>query len=203
METLVTNDLKSTTRAIAQHFNRRHADILRAVDNFKNDSGDEDFNQRNFALVEYLDSKGENRKTYSLTEEAALILVGRMTGKGAAKAQVKIAQAFVAMKRVIKSQRVHNEQQLRLQLESVQDKAAALETILADKANTLAKLLNIAPSKSRPYFEKLEALGLVNALPKVINGFVYKPTSQGLEYIQHVDKNGIIHWKPEVLDLLK
>ena len=57
METLVTNDLKSTTRAIAQHFNRRHADILRAVDNFKNDSGDEDFNQRNFASVKFFVSE--------------------------------------------------------------------------------------------------------------------------------------------------
>ena len=203
METLVDKDLKSNTRAIAQHFNRRHADVLRATENFKNDSDDEDFNERNFASVEYLDVKGESRKMYSLTEEAALILVGRMTGKDAAKSQVKLAQAFVAMKRAIKTQRQYDDKQLRLQLESVQEKADALETILADRANTLAKLLNIAPSKSRPYFEKLEVLGLVNALPKVINGFVYKPTDRGLEYIQHVDKNGIIHWKPEVLALLK
>lgn len=202
MESLVNHDLKSTTRAIAQHFNRRHADILRSVGAFANDSDDEEFNRRNFALVEYLDVKGEKRKMYELTEEGALILVGRMTGKDAAKVQVKLARAFTAMKRHIKDQRVQLETQLRAPLVDAREKVQAYEDSMETRADTLAKLLGIAPSKSRPQFEKLEALGIVESIPKVIHGFAYKPTPAGMQYVAHIDKNGIIHWEPEVLELL-
>lgn len=202
MEQLVSLDLKSTTRAIAHRFNRRHSDVLRSVETFRRDSDDEEFNQRNFASVEYLDNKGENRKMYELTEEAALILVGRMTGKDAAKIQVELARAFTAMKRHIKDQRLVVDKQLQSQLADARNKVNAYEDLLVNKANTLAKLLGIAPSKSRPYFEKLEQLGLVEATPKVIHGFAYKPTSAGMAYVNHVDKNGIIHWKADVIKLL-
>ena len=203
METLVTKDLKTTTHAIARYFNRRHANVLRSVKSILEDSQCVNFNQLNFESISYTDAMNRQQEMYSLTEEAALILVGRMTGKDALAAQIKIAQAFVEMKRVIKNQRLHNDQQLRLQLEAVQEKANTLETILEAKANTLAKLLNIAPSKTRKYFQRLVDAGIVTANTKEIHGFCYKPTAVGLDHVQHVDKNGIIHWKESILEFLK
>lgn len=202
MDALVTSDMKSTTRAIAQHFNRRHDNILRSVEAIRSDDVGSEFGLLNFEEIKYLDSQGREQKMYELTEEAALILVGRMTGKDALAVQVKLAQAFTAMKRHIKDQRLTVDKQLQLQLADARDKVNAYENMLVNKANTLAKLLGIAPSKSRPHFEKLEQLGLVESMPKVIHGFAYKPTKLGMEYVNHIDKNGIIHWKEDVVRLL-
>ena len=183
--------------------------MLRAIDNLVADLGGkaDQFCSRNFALCEGINDLPNNplpqkAKWYEMTEEAALVIVGRMTGSTAAKAQVKLAQAFVDMKRVIKNQRLADDRQLRLQLEAVQDKANTLEQILESKANTLAKLLNIAPSKTRPYFQQLVEAGLVTEHTKEIHGFTYKPTDKGLDFVQHVDKNGIIHWKDEAKQFL-
>lgn len=202
MNTLISPDLKTTSRSIATHFNKRHADMLRAIENFTSDSDDEEFNQRNIALVEYLDAKGELRKSYALTEEAALIIVGRMTGKHAAHTQVGLAKAFAAMKRAIKSNRLKADAENLKQLEDARASVQVYEDLLASKANTLAKLLGIAPSKTRPFFCKLVENGILEEQEKVIHGFNYKPTPKGLEYVNHIDKNGIVHWKPEVLSLL-
>ena len=207
MNTLVTSDLKTTSRAIAAHFNKRHADMLRMIENFMSDADDQDFNQRNFSLCEGINDLANNPlpqryKHYELTEEAALIIVGRMTGKHAAARQIALAQAFVAMKRMIKDQRLKADTDIRKQLEDTRATLQVYENLLESKANTLAKLLNIAPSKTRPYFQQLVDAGVLEQQEKVIHGFAYKPTTKGLDLVNHVDKNGIIHWKPEVLQLL-
>ena len=75
MDILISQDLKVTSRAFAAHFNKRHGNVMRAIATFLDDSSDEDFNRLNIELVEYLDAKGEMRKSYALTEEAALIIV--------------------------------------------------------------------------------------------------------------------------------
>ena len=180
----------------------------RAVDNLVADLGGEDdqfciLNFEDDVFTEVFPNCSEQRRSYILSEAAALMVTGRMTGKDAARKQKLIAQAFVEMKRVIKNQRLHDDRQLRLQLEAVQEKANTLETILEAKANTLAKLLNIAPSKTREHFQRLVDAGVVTAHTKEIHGFYYKPTDKGLDYVQHVDKNGIIHWKESVLEFLK
>ena len=119
-----------------------------------------------------------------------------------ADAQVGLAKAFVAMKRTIKDQRLKADAETRQLLAEAREKVQVYEEILEAKANTLAKLLNIAPSKTRPYFLKLVEAGVLEQQEKLIHGFAYRPTAKGLEYVNHTDKNGIIHWKPEVLELL-
>ena len=203
MDSLISPDLKVTSRGIAAHFNKRHSDLLRMIENFKRDGGDEDFNQRNIALVEYLDAKGELRKSYTMTEEAALIIVGRMTGPAAAAVQIGLAKAFTAMKRTIKDHRLKADAETKQLLADARATVQAYENLLESKAATLAKLLNIAPSKTRPYFSKLVELGVLEEQEKLIRGFAYRPTPAGEAYISHTCQNGIIHWKPEVLSLLR
>ena len=130
------------------------------------------------------------------------MLTGRLTGAAAARKQKLVAQAFVAMKRMIKDQRLKADADVRKQLEDTRATLQVYENLLESKANTLAKLLNIAPSKTRPYFQQLVDAGVLEQQEKVIHGFAYKPTATGLDLVNHVDKNGIIHWKPEVLQLL-
>lgn len=53
-----------SSRQIALAFGRAHRDVLKSI---KNLECSEKFNERNFALVEYLDAKGEKRPEYFLS----------------------------------------------------------------------------------------------------------------------------------------
>ncbi|MDT2306841.1 Rha family transcriptional regulator, partial [Paenibacillus larvae] len=44
---------------VAEVFGKRHADVLRSIHNLE---CSDDFNERNFASVDYLDGKGESRR---------------------------------------------------------------------------------------------------------------------------------------------
>lgn len=84
MELVKLVDGKSCTssRLIAQHFNKEHKDVLRAI---KNLDCSADFNRRNFALVDYVDGKGEKRPEYVITRDGFTFLAVGFTGKEAAK----------------------------------------------------------------------------------------------------------------------
>ena len=61
----------TTSLIVAEIFGKRHADVLRDIrarTEYEN-SEVQKFNQRNFALVEYLDAKGESRPMYRLTHD--------------------------------------------------------------------------------------------------------------------------------------
>ena len=61
----------TTSLIVAEIFGKRHADVLRDIrarTEYEN-SEVQKFNQRNFALVEYLDAKGEARPMYRLTHD--------------------------------------------------------------------------------------------------------------------------------------
>jgi Rha family phage regulatory protein len=51
----------TTSILVAEKFERNHRDILRAI---KKLDCSQEFNERNFALVEYVDAKGEKRPMY-------------------------------------------------------------------------------------------------------------------------------------------
>lgn len=72
----------ANSRHVAEVFGRLHKDVLRAVDNL--DCSDE-LNGRNFALVEYLDAKGETRRAYDMTKDGFTFLVMGFTGSTAAR----------------------------------------------------------------------------------------------------------------------
>ena len=96
---LVTQELKTTSRIIAEAFGKHHKDVLRAVRNLECSA---DFNERNFALVEYLDAKGETRTEYGVTRDGFTFLAMGFTGKEAASWKEKFIAAFNAMESKIK-----------------------------------------------------------------------------------------------------
>lgn len=51
----------TTSLIVAQAFEKEHKDVLRAISNLE---CSEEFNERNFAPVEYKDAKGEMRPAY-------------------------------------------------------------------------------------------------------------------------------------------
>lgn len=91
----------TTSLKVAEYFEKRHNDVLRAIETAKS-------NLRNFAHVEkaitpstYVDAKGETRPMYLLNRDGFSFVVMRFTGAKAAEWQWKFIQAFNVMERKI------------------------------------------------------------------------------------------------------
>src|SRR5690606_28075261 len=81
----------TSSLVVADVFNKRHSDVLRSINEL--DSSKE-FNERNFALVEYRDLKGEKRPSYQITRDGFVFLAMGYTGKTAARFKEQYINAF-------------------------------------------------------------------------------------------------------------
>ncbi|EAY3716442.1 transcriptional regulator [Salmonella enterica] len=71
----------TTSVAVAEYFRKMHKGVLKKIDNI---DCSVEFNERNFAPVEYIDAKGEKRPAYQITKNGFVFLVMGFTGKRAA-----------------------------------------------------------------------------------------------------------------------
>lgn len=91
------NDRPATTSLkIAGCFGKRHCDVMRDIQNLI-ENCPSDFNERNFALVEYKDAKGEMRPMYTVYFDGFILLVMGYTGKKALQVKLAYIEAFNAM----------------------------------------------------------------------------------------------------------
>lgn len=98
---LVTNEngkAMTTSLKIAEVFGKEHKDVLRKI---KNEI--ESFNERNFTLVDYIDSKGESRPMYLLDRDFATYIIMGFSGGKAKEFKLKYIQAFNEMEEFIKN----------------------------------------------------------------------------------------------------
>lgn len=105
----------------AHDFGIRHFDVLKKIRSFK---CSEDFNQRNFSLVEYVDQKGQKRPMYKITQQGFTFLISRTKGRINDEYVEMYIRAFEEMAQQID----HEEQSLYTQLNK-----ATLEYMLADQ----------------------------------------------------------------------
>lgn len=204
----VDDNMTTTSVKLAEHYERRHDNVLQQIDTYISNLGGEAAEfvalsfQETFQVVEMPNGAKRSDRMYVLNEEAALIIAGRMHGKRAALRQIMVAKAFTAMKRTIKHQQLQIDTANRKLLADAREQIKAIEDAENSKANTLAKLFNISPSKTRSLFQQLEVLGLVTSKEKTIHGFAYSPTSAGMQFVDHIDYKNTIHWKPEITSVL-
>lgn len=71
---------KVSSLHVAQVFDKRHADVLRAIENLE---CSDEFTQRNFALSEYTDPTGRKLPQYLMTRDGFTILAMGFNGKEA------------------------------------------------------------------------------------------------------------------------
>lgn len=90
----------TTSRKVAEIFGKQHKDVLRAIE-LKMADSPKDFNERNFALVKYKDSKGEKRPEYLLTKDGFIFVAMGFTGKAAFKFQIQYIETFNEMEAII------------------------------------------------------------------------------------------------------
>ena len=81
---------------IAEHFGKRHVDVMRAINNSITQVPEE-FAQRNFAFSDYRDSTGRTLPKCDLTHDGFSFVVMGFTGKEAAKWKVVYITAFREM----------------------------------------------------------------------------------------------------------
>lgn len=86
----------TTSLDIAETFGKRHSDVLR---NIRELDCSEQFNERNFALVNYTDIKGEKRPMYYVTRDGFTFLVMGYTGEKAARFKEAYIKQFNAMEK--------------------------------------------------------------------------------------------------------
>lgn len=84
-----------SSRDVAFNYGKRHADVLRDIRNIIEMIPQ--VNERHFSLVNYSDSKGEERPMYLLDRQGFSILVMGFTGKKAKQFTYKYTNAFEEM----------------------------------------------------------------------------------------------------------
>lgn len=80
---------------VAETFGKRHADVMRDIRNL---DCSEEFNQRNFAQIDYTDANGRTYPKYIITQDGFTFLVMGYTGKEAARFKEMYIDEFNRMR---------------------------------------------------------------------------------------------------------
>ena len=91
---IIDGQITTTSNQVAEHFGKRHADVIRAIRKL---DAPADFTERNFALSEFTDSTGRVLPAYRLTRDGFTLLAMGFTGKEAMQWKVAYLNAFNQM----------------------------------------------------------------------------------------------------------
>jgi len=159
---VINGQIKTTSLKIAEHFGKRHDDVLKRI---KSLDCSPEFNARNFAAVEYTDGKGEKRPSYEITRDGFTFLAMGFTGKQAAQWKESYINAFNKL-----AEEVHRPQ---YGLKQLPDLTREVEAAIERRAQEL----------SLRQYEHIK-----KQLREAIRKFGGDLTGQKLvEFIQHID----------------
>ncbi|NOH82864.1 Rha family transcriptional regulator [Vibrio sp. 03-59-1] len=92
--------IRTTSLKVSEAFNKQHKDVLKKLESLE---CSDEFNGRNFALVDYRDKKGQLRKAYEMTKDGFMFLVMGFTGTKAAHIKEACINAFNQMANQLRS----------------------------------------------------------------------------------------------------
>lgn len=130
----------TTSRKIAEGFEKRHSDVLRDIENLGCSEG---FRERNFALSSYKSEQNKMLKEYIVTEDGFTILCMGYGGDRAMEFKERYIAEFNAMRDELK--RIHTERQ---QWQIERDKGVVIRHILTD---TIKMKVTDSPHKRFAY----------------------------------------------------
>lgn len=120
--------LKCTSVDLAHNFGKAHKDVLRAIDAARETCGSE-FDQRNFAPIEYLDGKGRKYRAFEMTRDGFSLVCMGFTGAAAMRWKVAYIDAFGQMERaLVKTIGSEELASIRSELDAALDLMASIET---------------------------------------------------------------------------
>lgn len=193
MNELVTTDLTTTSLAIAKLFGREHRSILRTIRSVIKDMSKEDLTLRKIVQCFKINELANNKREpyFELGEEMTLVITGRLTGSNALNAQMKLADAFIAMRDHIKNSQA---------ILSAQD--AEMLRITRINPNTLKAITGERSNNAvRKNYQALVDAELLEETIKVVYKRVYLPTQKALDYVS-TSHHDIVRFKPEYHELI-
>ena len=120
--------LKCTSVDLAHNFGKAHKDVLRAIDGARQTCGCE-FDQRNFAPIEYLDGKGRKYRAFEMTRDGFSLVCMGFTGAAAMRWKVAYIDAFGQMERaLVKTIGSEELASIRSELDAALELMASIET---------------------------------------------------------------------------
>lgn len=97
--------LRTTSLKVAEAFGKQHKDVIRKLIGL---DCSKEFNERNYAPVDYTDAKGEKRPAWEMTKDGFMFLVMGFTGKKAAQVKEAYINAFNQMYERLFGKAQHN-----------------------------------------------------------------------------------------------
>lgn len=92
--TIIDGQVITTSNQVAQHFGKRHADVMRAIRSLEVPT---EFTQRNFALSEFIDPTGRKLPCCRITRDGFTLLAMGFTGAEAMQWKIAYLNAFNRM----------------------------------------------------------------------------------------------------------
>lgn len=145
-----------TSKEIAEITGKRHSDVLRDIRNLVEQL--EDDNERNFALVEYTDGKGEKRPMYELSKKGCLCLASGY-------------DANLRMKIINRWEELELKERQKFQVPTTFAEALRLAAEQQEKIEEQQKLIEVQTPKAEFYDEVVDSKDAIDmqAVAKVIN----------------------------------
>jgi Rha family phage regulatory protein len=128
---IINDQITTTSTDLAKCFGKRHADVLRRVENLGCSA---EFSERNFALAEYKDEQDKTRPMYRITRDGFVFLAMGFTGTKAAEFKEAYINAFNQMEKQLYEQK---------QLPATTDNLALAETDKYQLLNNIVKSMQI------------------------------------------------------------
>lgn len=159
------NRLITTSLAISNHFNKRHKNILRDIENLE---CSQEFRRLNFAPTSYKTSQGKILPAYEITRDGFVFLCMGFTGTKAAQWKEKYIAAFNELERQVNQ----NSQLTALKYAYLQVNPEAAKLLhyreIGLSFSEIGKILGIADSTICSRLKKLALLGLCDYAPNPV-----------------------------------
>lgn len=126
------NQVVTDSRSVAEHFEKQHKDVLRAIENLA--EGDRRKIAPMFHETTMPDSYGRQQKAYLMNRDGFSLLVMGFTGKAALEWKLKYIDAFNAMEKALKDQHIK-------QVTSDKTKEMRAEAMLRNSISKQAKMM--------------------------------------------------------------
>ncbi len=179
------NRLITTSLAISNHFNKKHKDVLRAIQLL---DCSQEFARRNFTPCTYQDGNQRPRPMYEITRDGFMFLCMGFTGSAAARWKERYIVAFNTLEQSLHQNTVNIEQmQARLLSAKPLWKAIKRYKALGLNHKEIAKLVERTDTTVRHHVREMERFGIIDA-PKNL-AKLQQPAFNFLPHLRH--KGGV------------
>lgn len=128
--TVVNNRLITTSRKVAEQFDKNHAHVMRDIRDIIVQIGDESKIGSMFNETIYVDKYGREKPMYEMTRDGFSLLAMGFTGKKALEFKLKFINAFNLMEKMLEQQAVQSQQPTVLTpLEILKQQVAVMEDL--------------------------------------------------------------------------